>query len=322
MRASVSVAATVGRVGRAAVPAGLLSEFTGPLQGPDMRMDFDPKARLLRVISSGLDSRIRCEDAAEFPKPVKLDRSFWAELPTDLLLQAVDQVRVALGREEAQPALTGMLIEAKDRALIFAATDGRRLAERRLQADSGQGITRILVPGRSLHMLARLLRRSPALTTVEVLGPEREVRLSVPAAHVTMRLLDGKYPNYQQVIPKAPPTRVRVPVVQFVADLKAISVFARDEARQVRLSVGKDRLTAQAVTRDVGQGRIDLSVDVRGPSSGAIVNILYLVTALEAVDDLEAELLFTPDGPLTIRPAAGTKYLHVLMQVRTQGRRR
>lgn len=75
---------------------------------------------------------------------------------------------------------------------------------------------------------------------------------------------------------------------------------------------------AQAVTQDVGRGRIDLSVATKGPAATATVNIAYLTAGLESVDDLEADLSFVPEGALTIAPASGDEYLHVVMQVRTR----
>jgi DNA polymerase-3 subunit beta len=316
VRASASVQAVVSRGGRAAVQANLLSEFTSPLQSSRLRLD--EKSQVLRASSAGLDSRMRCQDAAEFPRILELEPGYWADVRTDTLVQATEQVRTVISRQDSQPVLTGMLIDARQTAITFAATDGHRLAERKLRAESGQGVTRVLVPGRWLHLLPRIVKRGTGVARIQLLGPDRRITFSVPGGELSLQLLEGKFPKYQQLIPPSPPTVVRVPVVQLVSELRAITVFATDEAHRVELSVSDGRLTAQAVTKDVGRGKIDMPVATEGPSATATVNIGYLIHALESVDDLEAELRFTPDGPLTIVPASGETYLHVIMQVRPQ----
>jgi DNA polymerase III subunit beta len=316
VRASASVQAVVSRGGRAAVQANLLSEFTSPLQSSRLRLD--EKSQVLRASSAGLDSRMRCQDAAEFPRMLELEPGYWADVRIDTLVQATEQVRTVISRQDSQPVLTGMLIDARQTAITFAATDGHRLAERKLRAESGKGVTRVLVPGRWLHLLPRLVKRGTGVARIQLLGPDRRITFSVPGGELSLQLLEGKFPKYQQFIPPSPPTVVRVPVVQLVSELRAITVFARDEAHRVELTVSDGRLTAQAVTKDVGRGRIDMSAATEGPSATATVNIGYLTHALESVDDLEAELRFTPDGPLTIAPASGETYLHVIMQVRPQ----
>jgi len=261
---------------------------------------------------------MKCQEAAEFPQPLELEAGYWAEVQTELLLQAVDQVRAAISREDSQPLLTGMLIDARDAAITFAATDGHRLAERKFRADSAGGKARVLVPGRWLHLLHRLLRRGSGPTRIQLFGPERRIRFSVAGGELSMQLLDGKYPKYQQLIPSNPSTIARVPVVQFVSDLRAISVFATDEGHRVELTVREGQLIAQAVTQDVGRGRIDLAVTTKGPLATATVNIGYLAAAFESVAELEADLRLVPDGPLTITPASGEAYVHVVMQIRAR----
>ncbi|HRE01571.1 MAG TPA: DNA polymerase III subunit beta, partial [Ilumatobacteraceae bacterium] len=129
-------------------------------------------------------------------------------LPTEQVGEALRQVVRAASTDEARPVLTGVLLAAEADGLRMVATDSYRLAVRDLPGASVLGTDqKVLVPGRALNELARLVGNAPELTLR--LG-EREATFEVGAVRLTTRLIEGEFPNYRQLIPASYPNKLTV----------------------------------------------------------------------------------------------------------------
>src|SRR5258708_11392853 len=136
-------------------------------------------------------------------------------------------------------------------------------------------------------------------------------------SELTSRLIDGKYPNYAQVIPSKSSTKVRVPTSELTQTVRAVSLFARDSANVIRLKAQSGALILSATTNEVGDSRAELSADVDGSDIQIAFNARYVLDALGVIGEEEGELMF--DGPLSpglLRPPGKEHYLYVIMPVR------
>src|SRR6202165_5630753 len=153
------VPAEVADEGGTTVPARLITDFVSTLPDQELTLELDLQAPTLGLRCARFDPHIKCIEAEEFPPSPRPDEGDRLEVPLDEMLRAVEQTQMAASTDEARPVLTGVLFQVKGTDLTLAATDGHRLAVRKLKASRADEIdASLIVPARALGELGRGLR--------------------------------------------------------------------------------------------------------------------------------------------------------------------
>jgi DNA polymerase III subunit beta len=225
---------------------------------------------------------------------------------------------MAASTDEARPVLTGVLVHVQGGGLTFAATDGHRLAVSKLSASgAGELEASLIVPARALAELSRVLKGEPGRVEVIISKARNQIFFKAGSSELTSRLIDGKYPNYAQVIPSKSSTTVKVSTAELTQTVRAVSLFARDSANVIRVKAQAGSLVLSATTNEVGDSRAEMAADVDGSDIQIAFNARYVLDALGVIGEDQVELLF--DGPLSpglLRPPGKDHYLYVIMPVR------
>jgi DNA polymerase-3 subunit beta len=250
-----------------------------------------------------------------------------AQLPTQGLAEALRQVVRAASSDDARPLLTGVLIAAEGDGIRLVATDSYRLAMRDLKAASPlpAGTDQILVPARALGELQRLL---PSKETTKDAssegGPsvgftvgELDATFTVGGVTVSTRLLDGKFPDYRQLIPPGYPNQLRVGKESLLDALRRVRLLVRDNTTPVRLSMRPGGVELTVVSQEVGHASEDVDADYEGEEHSVAFNPSYLIEGVEAVlgDEIVLEALDS-GKPATVRGPDHDDYRYLLMPVR------
>ena len=318
------VPAEVGAEGSTTAPARLLTDFVGTLPDDELEMTLDSASQSLNLRCARFDTHIKCIEAEEFPPGPKPDEGDRLEVALEDLVRAVEQTQMAASTDEARPVLTGVLVQVQGGSLTLAATDGHRLAVRKLAAagasdpaGASQIEASLIVPARALAELSRVLKGEPGKVEVIISKARNQVFFRAGSSELTSRLIDGKYPNYAQVIPSKSSTTVRVSTSELTQTVRAVSLFARDSANVIRLKAADRALTLAATTNEVGDSKAEMTANVDGSEIQIAFNARYVLDALGVMGEDEVELLF--DGPLSpglMRPPGKDHYLYVIMPVR------
>jgi DNA polymerase III subunit beta len=312
------VPAEVAMEGSTTAPARLLTDFVGTLPDQDLELSLDGATQSLSLRCARFDTHIKCIEAEEFPPGPRPDEGDRLEVPLDELIKAVEQTQMAASTDEARPVLTGVLVQIQAGNLTLAATDGHRLAVRKLPAQgAGDLDAGLIVPARALAELARVLKGEPGRVEIIVSKARNQIFFRAGNSELTSRLIDGKYPNYAQVIPSKSSTTVKVATAELTQTVRAVSLFARDSANVIRVKAQQGAVVLSATTNEVGDSRAEMPADVDGSEIQIAFNARYVLDALGVIGEDEVELLF--DGPLSpglLRPPGKEHYLYVIMPVR------
>ena len=312
------VPAEVSMEGSTTAPARLLTDFVSTLPDQDLEMSLDGASQSLSLRCARFDTHIKCIEAEEFPPGPRPDEGDRLEVPLDELVKAVEQTQMAASTDEARPVLTGVLVQVQGGNLTLAATDGHRLAVRKLPAHgAGDLEASLIVPARALAELARVLKGEPGRVELTISKARNQIFFKAGNSELTSRLIDGKYPNYAQVIPSKSSTKVKVPTAELTQTVRAVSLFARDSANVIRVKAQAGAVVLSATTNEVGDSRAEMPADVEGSEIQIAFNARYVLDALAVIGEDEVELLF--DGPLSpglLRPPGKEHYLYVIMPVR------
>jgi DNA polymerase III subunit beta len=202
--------------------------------------------------------------------------------------------------------LTGVLVQFRGGELRMVGTDGHRLAKTATKVSvSGLEGKDLIVPPKALGQVVRLA------------GGQEKVNLSVSKnfavfemgpTTVFSRLIDGNFPNYEQVIPKENPKTFMVKRDEFMAALRRVAVLSDSVTRQVKLSLKPEYVELSVSTADVGEGKEKIPVEYRGEPLDIGYNAAYVLDALRTMGSAEVKVaLNTPTSPGVITPAEQEK---------------
>ncbi len=299
--------------GSAVVPSRLFSEIVQKLEGDTVVVDLsDDDAH---VEAGRFSTTLRTLAAAEFPRlssttadGVRVDAGGFAE--------ALRQVVPAASRDDARPILTGVLLTTSGAGLRLVATDSYRLAMRDLEGVSmlseGQ---RVLVAAKGLGEVQRLLSGSGE---IEVVLGEREVLFRVGGTEITTRLIEGDFPNYQQLIPSGYPNHLRVGRDALQAAVNRVRLVGqRSDAAPIRLAMSGEGLELSATAQDVGEAHESVEAKYEGTDLTVAFNSQFLLDGIDAAASDEVVLeSIDPLKPAVLRGADAKGFLYLLMPVR------
>lgn len=264
------------------------------------------------------------EDFPVLPDP----RPDQVTLPAAGLAEALRQVVRAASNDDARPLLTGVLVAAEGSGTRLVATDSYRLALRDLTGTGPlpEGTDQILIPARALTELQRLLpaggakdggAKDEAVTDVGFSVSDLDATFTVSGVRLMTRLLDGKFPDYRQLIPPSYPNQLRVGKESLLDALRRVRLLVRDNTTPVRLSMRAGGVELTVVSQEVGHASEDVDADYEGEELTVAFNPSYLIDGVEAVlgDEVVLETL-DATKPATVRAPDHDDYRYLLMPVR------
>ena len=248
----------------------------------------------------------------EFPHLGEVDFEGAVDADGDEIVAAIAQATVGASVDSARPILTGVLFESDDEGVRLVATDSYRLAVRKLPGVSLQESG--LVPARGLRELSRTVGATKMQFSVQ----QREAVFGSARGSLTLRLIEGTFPNYRQLLPESYPNRVVVTKVGLLEALGRASLVAEDHI-PVRLRLMDGGVEVTVTRQDVGGETEHIPGDYQGESSEVTIafNPRYLTDGVAAIETDEVQIEVT-DGlkPSVIRGVDDDRFTYLLMPVR------
>jgi DNA polymerase-3 subunit beta len=308
----VRVPAQVEEPGQTVVPAKLFDGLTTRLKPGSV--NFEVEGDDAKLSAGAARASVRLLPADEFPQ-VSQPEGATVTLDAGPFAEALRQVIPAASRDDARPILTGVLLTATDDGLRLVATDSYRLAVRDL---SGVGMLsagqRVLVGARALQEVQRVFSNGELRVT---LG-EREVQFASDDRSITARLIEGEFPNYEQLIPSGYPNKLTVPRATLEEAVRLMQIVGEGrEGTPVRLSMSGEGLELSATAQERADATEALDAKFEGTDLAVAFNPQFLLDGLLVIEGEEA-VLETLDAlkPATLRGTDKPNFLYLLMPVR------
>jgi DNA polymerase-3 subunit beta len=313
--------AEVTEPGSATLPAKLFSSYLSNLPTGTLEITGTPTRASVRFNRSNYDFHALPPD--EYPPLPIAARGTSFRIDAKSFREAVNSTIFAASNEEARGAvLMGTLLELTGETLTIVATDGYRLAKWSGALTDGATETsqKYIVPSRALGEVARNLG-SAEMLEVTALGPTgNQLSFVAGSTTIVVRLVDGQYPNYGQVIPAQFDRTVTANTTSLTAGLKRAELVAGDRASMVKLTVSNQQLILTASSDTAGNAYEEIPVEQVGEDLTIAFNARYLIDILQHVDSPKLTMQFLgPLSPVAIRPAEGETLgtqLYVLMPLR------
>jgi DNA polymerase-3 subunit beta len=237
------------------------------------------------------------------------------------LKEMIQQVAFAASTDEARPILTGVLVDVHDDRITLSAADGFRLSIRHANLSSPvPRPIRAVIPARALVELARISSDGEEAVTM-VMPPGRgQVIFHMKDAELVSQLIEGSYPELDQLIPRNYNTRALLSTAQFLKACKQAEIFAREGSHIARINVqeggemqpGQVEISGQSEETGFNQTMVDATIE--GKPQLIAFNVRFLREVLDVIKTPNVALETTSDAsPGVIRPVGGDNFLHVIM---------
>jgi len=314
-----SHAARVTKAGAITVSARKLYDIVREL--PDEPIHLDASAPSYLELRCGR-SRFNLAGAAaeEYPSLPAFSPNHLVRLQAAVLSQMIERTMYAASLDETRYNLNGVYFEvlSPEGKLRMVATDGHRLAliDRSLGVQAEGLGSGVIIPRKGLAELKRLVDEDDA-DEVE-LGFEGNNGLARKGeVTLVMRLIEGEFPNYKQVIPKSSDRRLTIEAEPLVRALRRVALLSAERSRAIKLDIGDAKIVISSSNPDMGEAQEELDVDYAGPATTIGFNAKYLLDCLGALGAKEIQLAFRDgDKPVEIRPADDAETLAVVMPMR------
>jgi DNA polymerase-3 subunit beta len=314
---STEVAADVETTGAITIPAKKLSEIARELP-----------PSLVKIAAVG-EQRITLDCGRSHFKILGLPRDEFPNFPTVRfneswrirsgdLQKLISHTSFAVSTEESRPILNGVLWELKPELMRMVATNGHRLAKMEVPIkSSGAPAAELIVPSKALEQIRRLF---PADEELEIARGDNHLGFRSPFTSIFTRLIEGPYPNYDQVIPKDNDRIAIADKIALTSALKRMSVIASDQTHRIRLSFNSGMLRFSVQTPDLGEATDELAVRYTGDQLDIGFNASYLLEILRYIPTEEVKLTFkAPERAATVEPEGWddpATYLCLVMPLR------
>lgn len=316
------IGAKVDEEGAVTVPARLFADVIGGLPNDRVNLSLDIRTQTLKVECGRFVSNIKGIEAEEFPTiPTVNDQDPAVSIPPALLREAIDQVAFAAASDDSRPVLSGVLVRLREGSAFFAAADGFRLATRTIALpEPVRSPQEFIVPARALSELARIAGDSENNVTITVTPGGSQVLFHSENTELVSRLIDGKFPDVERIIPQQYITRTLMETSELSKAVKLASYFASNSQNVVRLTMepggelGPGRLVISANAAEVGDNRGELDGMIHGDGGQIALNVKYLAEALNAIKTAQVAIeTQTAQSPGVLKPVGQEGYVHIIM---------
>lgn len=260
-------------------------------------------------------TKIKHLSTEDFPLIPNIEDGLQVQISSEDLKQGFDSVVFASSTSETQPEISGVMVQFSESNITLAATDRYRLAEKSLPVGVGQQ-KRIIMPHRSVLELSRLLVTHTEPVVLQI--TDTQLAVSLGETYIVSRLIDGQYPEYQQIIPQESSTVIIIDRTTLASALKTSGIFSRGVGSVTMVyDAEKHVVQIASVSHDIGESVIDIPCEINGESGNVIMNYRYVLDVLSnvAVEKLEIKLI-NDSSPVVFRPVNSQDYLYLVMPIR------
>ena len=233
--------------GQVAIPAKLLLDTLKTF--PEQPLTFVVESNNTIEISSNHGKyALAYASADEFPKTIALDNPSQTIVPSEILATAINKTIFAAGNDDLRPVMSGVFFQFSTEGLTFVATDAHKLVKYSRTDVQANETAEFIMPKKPLNILKAILATSEEEVKIEY--NDSNAKFSFGDTELVCRLIDGKYPNYEAVIPKENPNKLTIDRLAFLNSIKRISIFSNKTTHQVRFKIAGSELNISAEDLD------------------------------------------------------------------------
>ncbi|WP_375562205.1 DNA polymerase III subunit beta [Bernardetia sp. OM2101] len=301
-----------------AVPARMLLDTLRNLPEQPITFTIDTESHGIEILSDNGRYTLAGEDAGDFPRPAEPKNTTNLMFSSDVISSAIAYALFAVSSDEMKPAMNGIFVNLTDGKTNFVATDSHRLVRYRYEGTEGNSNSSIIIPGKAFEQLKNALPSSPQEIQLEF--NDTNVFFSFANIKMVSRLIDERFPDYENVIPTSNDKNLNIDRQQLLGSLKRISIYANKTSQQIRFKLENNNLLISAEDVDFSnEAKENLPCDYDGESLEIGFNGKFLMEMLSNLNCDTVHFEFSEPNRAALlyphEPAEGEDILMLVMPV-------
>ncbi|MDO4979127.1 MAG: DNA polymerase III subunit beta [Candidatus Saccharibacteria bacterium] len=301
--------------GSITVPATLFSDFVSNLPGGDVEIEL--KDDKIVVKSGKYKSIFNGVGAEEFPELPEINEknAVIYKMRSDEFREGMGSVKIAVSNDTTRPTLTGVYFDTRDGDLYIAATDGYRLTMRKF-IEKVESEVKAIVPASSINEVLNDLKEDEG--EIEILFENSQVKFRFGEIEVTSNLIDGSYPDYQNLLPNGDKMEFIVSRTELVRTVKMAALFARGSNGSIAVDVNKDSetLSISSILNEYGENTSEIKVKDVTNNMKMVLTARYFLDALNAFSDADVKVVLYSGCQMILTGSDSDNYKHLVMPLR------
>ncbi|MEJ5223409.1 MAG: DNA polymerase III subunit beta [Anaerolineales bacterium] len=316
------IGAKIEEEGSTTVPSRTFADLVNTLPDSQVNLSLDVATQTLHIRSGASNNDIKCIDAQEFPPMPVPDFENAIQVNVADFKEMIHQVVFAASTDEARPVLMGVLMTVEKDQVTLAAADGFRLSVRKAQLSAPvPAPISAIIPARALAELARIAGDGDQIIQMVLPKGRGQVVFRVKDAELVSQLIDGTFPDYQQIIPRSYKSRTILSTAALLKACKQAEIFAREGSNVARLNIKApngeltpSEVEISAASEETGKNETIVEATVDGQGLLIAFNVKFLREVLEVIKTPNVALeTSAPNTPGVIKPVGDDNFLHVIM---------
>ncbi|MHC4470596.1 MAG: DNA polymerase III subunit beta [Planctomycetota bacterium] len=297
--------------GALVVPAARLTSILREVRDDRIRFSWD--RNVLSLNCEGSDFKIMGLPSEEFPEIPDFPEKAAVTLPSQLFCSMIARTAFATAREKMRYALNGVLLLLKGGTLQMVGTDGRRLAHTRSDLSNPSGAEiRAIVPTKGMAQISRVVGEEEE--TLDLALSENQLALKTEHAVIVSRLVEGSFPNFEEVIPINCEHRATMDREALIAAIRKAALLTNKESQSVRFGISEGELSLSARAVEVGEAHVRLGIEFEGDAVDVAFNPTYVLDGLAVMDEEKVSFEFrNPTSPAKL--STGESFTYVVMPI-------
>ena len=318
-----SVVAEVVEKGSITINAKKLADIVRELPEASVDIEIDENQKMILVCQKS-QFKVHGLPKDDFPilPEVKKEKVF--KIKGSLLQEMIHKTIFAVSTDETRYVLNGVYFQVENEKLKMVATDGHRLAyiQKKLEG-KGEGKANVIIPTKTLNELSKVIsdaskgKTEKEETIVEVITTENQIKFTVEGVEIISRLIEGQFPNYEQVIPKDSDKKVEVSTAELSSATKRVAILTSEKSNSIRYQIKAGKISISSKTPDMGEAKEEIDASYKGEEISIAYNAKYVLDVLKNVGTDQVSIELTqPLSPGILKPKGDADYLCVIMPMR------
>jgi DNA polymerase-3 subunit beta len=280
----------------------------------DLRWEEGHNVEILCAKSS---FRLKGVNPEEFPALPEIPEGVGITIAAETLRTMIPKTLFAVSTDQTRPTLTGAFLQVEDGELLMVATDGHRLSlvKAPIYAAKEGAALEAIIPRKALAELGKMIKEETGDVRLVPLGTQ--IAFVLNGSRLITRLIEGQFPNYEQVLPSASGPGALLRREDLLGALRRAATISGDRATPTVLELKADRLLISCTNIDLGEAKEELAMEYRGPETTVGFSARYLLDFLGVVDETEVSMhIHDPLSPALFEPKKGEGFSCVIMPMR------
>lgn len=305
----IEIPAKVDEAGSVTVNASVLANFLNNLN-QEVKIELISLNDNLKIITDSTTTLIKCFNTEDFPIISKINQEGGFSIDSTLLVNNLKTVSFAASLSDIKPEIASIYIYNQDNELFFVATDSFRLIEKKINFNIKESFS-LIIPLKSVTEIIRAIDNLN--TNVVISFNNNQLAINTDNFYLTLRIIDGTYPAYQQIIPTSFNTELTIKKDEFLNILKLANIFT-DKFNQIDLSINPKNniVEINSCNQEIGENKFSLVTKIKGDQLSISFNAKYLIDCLPSINTNEITLKFTDKNHALLITGVGddlTRYL-------------